>query len=43
VPKFVGTIDGEALGVRTALNAPKVTKNNEVRPVNKKIFLKCRN
>ncbi|XP_052802436.1 hillarin-like isoform X2 [Mya arenaria] len=31
VPKFVGTIDGEALGVRTALNAPKVTKNKEYR------------
>ncbi|KAL4224109.1 hypothetical protein ACF0H5_017563 [Mactra antiquata] len=31
VPRFVGTIDGDALGVRTALNAPKVTKNNEFR------------
>lgn len=29
VPKFVGTIDGEALGVKAALNAPKVKKNNE--------------
>ena len=31
VPKFVGTIDGEALNVRTALNAPKVTKTKEVK------------
>lgn len=30
VPKFVGTIDGEALGVKAAINAPKLGNNRDL-------------